>query len=83
MPAAAGRPAGLSGPGRHAAARPTDFPQVNPGFPHDSTGDQFFNAAQFDSYQELGYLIGQVAVDRLFEVNTGLSRLGRSNRTPY
>lgn len=60
-----------------------DFPQVNPGFPHDSTGDQFFNAAQFDSYQELGYLIGQVAVDRLFEVNTGLSRLGRSNRTPY
>lgn len=35
-----------------------DFPQIDPGFPNDSTGDQFFNAGQFDSYQTLGYLIG-------------------------
>lgn len=34
------------------------------GFPNDSTGDQFFNAAQFDSYQALGYFIGQNAVHR-------------------
>lgn len=41
-----------------------DFPQGNPGFPHDSTGDQFFNAAQFDAYQALGYFLGQQAADR-------------------
>jgi hypothetical protein len=38
-----------------------DFPQSNPGFPNDSTGDQFFNAGQFDAYQTLGYFIGQKA----------------------
>jgi hypothetical protein len=36
-----------------------DFPQRNPGFPNDSTGDQFFNAGQFDAYQTLGYFIGR------------------------
>jgi hypothetical protein len=44
-----------------------NFPQACPGFPNDSTGDQFFNAAQFDSYQALGYFIGQTAMDRLAE----------------
>ncbi len=38
-----------------------DFPQSDPGFPHDSTGDQFFNAGQFDAYQTLGYFLGQKA----------------------
>lgn len=42
-----------------------DFPQADPGFPHDSTGDQFFNAAQFDSYQTLGHFIGTIAARRL------------------
>ena len=41
-----------------------DFPQLDPGFPNDSTGDQFFNAGQFDSYQTLGYFIGQKAALR-------------------
>jgi hypothetical protein len=41
-----------------------DFPQSNPGFPNDSTGDQFFNAGQFDAYQTLGYFIGQKAAKR-------------------
>jgi hypothetical protein len=41
-----------------------DFPQDDPGFPHDSTGDQWFNAAQFDSYQHLGHFIGQEAARR-------------------
>jgi hypothetical protein len=40
-----------------------DYLQSNPGFPHDSTGDQFFNAAQFDAYQTLGYFLGQKAAD--------------------
>ncbi len=38
-----------------------DFPQSDPGFPNDSTGDQFFNAGQFDAYQALGYFIGHKA----------------------
>ncbi len=38
-----------------------DFPQTDSGFPHDSTGDQFFDASQFDSYQTLGHFIGQLA----------------------
>jgi hypothetical protein len=42
-----------------------DFPQDDPGFPHDSTGDQFFNAGQFDSYQTLGHFIGKEAARRL------------------
>jgi hypothetical protein len=41
-----------------------DFPQDDTGFPHDSTGDQFFNASQFDSYQALGHFIGQKAARR-------------------
>ena len=40
-----------------------DFPQDNSGFPNDSTGDQFFNAGQFDAYQTLGYCLGQKAAD--------------------
>lgn len=38
-----------------------DFPQTDSAFPHDSTGDQFFNAGQFDAYQTLGYFLGQKA----------------------
>ena len=38
-----------------------DFPQSDPGFPNDSTGDQFFNAGQFDAYQTLGNFIGHKA----------------------
>jgi len=41
-----------------------DFPQDDTGFPHDSTGDQFFDAGQFDSYQALGHFIGQKAARR-------------------
>jgi hypothetical protein len=41
-----------------------DFPQGDPGFPHDSTGDQWFNAGQFDSYQRLGHFIGKMAAKR-------------------
>ena len=41
-----------------------EFPQEDPGFPRDSTGDQFFSAGQFDAYQQLGYYIGQAAAQR-------------------
>ena len=38
-----------------------DFPQGDAGFPHDSTGDQFFDVGRFDAYQMLGHVIGQKA----------------------
>jgi hypothetical protein len=44
-----------------------DFPQDDPGFPRDSTADQWFNAAQFDAYQQLGHFIGQAAARRAGE----------------
>lgn len=31
----------------------------NVDFPHESTGDQFFNEAQFEAYRALGYFIGR------------------------
>ena len=33
----------------------------NPAFPHESTADQFFDEAQFESYRALGYHIGSGA----------------------
>jgi len=56
-----------------------DFPQGDSGFPHDSTGDQFFNAGQFDAYQALGYFIGHKAAGRQADAS-GNHRLPRSPR---
>ncbi len=36
---------------------------LNPDFPHESTVDQFFSEAQFESYRELGYRAGKEAID--------------------
>ncbi|RFZ84191.1 patatin-like phospholipase family protein [Mucilaginibacter terrenus] len=33
-----------------------EYYMSNPEFPQESTGDQFFNEAQFESYRKLGYL---------------------------
>jgi hypothetical protein len=34
------------------------YKNANPDFPHQSTGDQFFDEAQFEAYRELGYHLG-------------------------
>jgi hypothetical protein len=34
-----------------------------PRFPHESTGDQFFNEAQFEAYRRLGYKMGRELVE--------------------
>jgi hypothetical protein len=59
-----------------------DFPQSDPGFPNDSTGDQFFNAGQFDAYQTLGDFIGHKAVKPQADAlrNHRLSRPPRRSR---
>ena len=43
---------------------PTDvleYAAREPGFPHQSTGDQFFDESQFESYRALGEHIGLAA----------------------
>ncbi len=38
-----------------------NYAQTNPGFPHDSTGDQWFSESQFESYRMLGsHIIQQI-----------------------
>lgn len=37
-----------------------NYAQQNPTFPNESTADQFFNEAQFESYRQLGLNIGQL-----------------------
>jgi hypothetical protein len=41
-----------------------DFSQNDPGFPRDSTADQWFDVGQFDAYQQLGRIIGEQAARR-------------------
>lgn len=42
--------------------------RANPKFPHQSTGDQFFDEPQFEAYRELGFQIGkQIFEDKKFD----------------
>ena len=36
----------------------TSYKKVNDQFPHESTGDQFFDEDQFEAYRELGFRLG-------------------------
>ena len=40
----------------------TDYRRTNPDFPHQSTGDQFFDEAQFEAYR----MLGECAAENLF-----------------
>jgi hypothetical protein len=47
---------------RLTASEPADlvsYKCTHPGFPHESTADQWFDESQFDSYRELGYWIAR------------------------
>lgn len=59
---------------------PTDvaqYKQRNPAFPHESTGDQFYNEAQWESYRRLG----QHAVEAAFQfVDVSVSESGADSR---
>jgi excisionase family DNA binding protein len=39
-----------------------EYSQDDPGFPRDSTADQWFNSQQFDAYQQIGRYLGQQAM---------------------
>jgi hypothetical protein len=38
---------------------------ANPGFPHQSTGDQWFDETQFEAYRKLGLEIGRIVAVQL------------------
>jgi hypothetical protein len=40
------------------------YRRKNPTFPDETTADQFFDEAQFESYRELGYLTGKAVFDQ-------------------
>jgi hypothetical protein len=47
-------------------------------FPHQSTGDQFFDHEQFDAYRALGFQIGTAAAKAAVEAVSGApSSVGR------
>jgi hypothetical protein len=39
-----------------------EYRRREPAFPHQSTGDQFFDESQFESYRKLGYTVGSGAL---------------------
>ena len=41
------------------------YAAVNPAFPHESTGDQFFSEAQFEAYRSLGHKIASTLCERV------------------
>lgn len=51
------------------------YAQRHPSFPHESTGDQFFDEAQWESYQRLGEDAGQALYDRWLAQLPGWDRV--------
>lgn len=52
---------------------PTDvlrYAAANPGFPHQSTGDQWFDESQFESYRVLGYHVTENVFGAVGSVDT-------------
>ncbi|WP_423146381.1 patatin-like phospholipase family protein [Rubrolithibacter danxiaensis] len=39
-----------------------EYAIANPSFPHQTTGDQFFDESQFESYRKLGFTAGEAAI---------------------
>ena len=51
---------------RLTGAEPADllnYKCTHPGFPHDSTSDQWFDESQFESYRKLGHRIGRAVLE--------------------
>ncbi len=53
----------------------SSYRKKNPDFPHESTGDQFFDEAQFESYRELGEHVVEASLEGelLHLMSAGLS----------
>jgi hypothetical protein len=46
-----------------------NYRKAHPDYPHQSTADQWFDEAQFESYRALGYHIAKAALARAAEVS--------------
>jgi hypothetical protein len=46
-----------------------NYRKAHPDYPHQSTADQWFDEAQFESYRALGYHIAKAALSRAAEVS--------------
>jgi hypothetical protein len=58
------------------------YRRQNPSFPDETTADQFFNEAQFESYRKLGELEGQIISTTIKEeITTLFGRLDQNNNT--
>ena len=53
----------------------SSYARRNRAFPHESTGDQFFDEIQFEAYRELGYALGCKALPSI-----GKGRFGEGDR---
>jgi hypothetical protein len=53
-----------------------DYRKRNPSFPQESTADQFFDEAQFESYRALGYHAMNGALKAMAEIDTGDGKHG-------
>ena len=51
-----------------------NFKADNPNFPQDSTSDQFFDEAQWESYYRLGSILGENLTSDLIEALPGVAR---------
>lgn len=51
------------------AAELLDARRTQPGFPHQSTGDQFFSEEQFEAYRQLGCHIGEEVGEEFMKEN--------------
>ncbi|MGE8413878.1 MAG: hypothetical protein ACN6QY_16100 [Pseudomonas sp.] len=54
-----------------------NYARNNPGFPHQSTVDQFFDEAQFESYRQLGLEMGQALFGQSGQANEMAEALWR------
>jgi hypothetical protein len=61
-----------------------NFASADPLFPHDSTSDQFFDEARFESYRALGYhtVLSVTAGLKELESVEGLCRIAKKTLAP-
>ena len=59
------------------------YAEVNRAYPHETTGDQFFDENQFEAYRHLGYCVAANVkrdLERLFEGQTSEIRMDKGSR---
>ena len=58
------------------------YRESHPGFPHESTADQFFDETQFEAYRSLGYTIADEVFSRTDELGDFAELTGHGEAAP-